>query len=224
MENTILPNQERARHAMVALGVCAMTIMMAAGAQLWQADLITSEELTIELAEQSDNIVRAFAGLYLISLIVGAVFFIRWSRRAYANLHRLEKSMLSYQEGWAAGAWFVPILNLGRPYSILRETWREMQYAIPNKVETEGEKSAGLVNAWWTCWLIYNLGSQIASRIGRDTNLEDLLARIKYGTYADVFGIAAAVLAILMVRQISQFELELESLQRIDDPSEHLVV
>lgn len=224
MENYVLPNQERARHAMTLLGICAVTIVLNSGAQLWLVDALKSDEFTDELIAQSDAVVRITSLLYLISLIACAVFFIRWLRRAYANLHRLGTWILSFQEGWAAGAWFVPIMNLGRPYTIVRETWRETQHAIPGKVEAEGEKSAAIINGWWTCWLIYNIGSSIAARIGSDRDIDDLILRLKVSVYLDVFGIAAAILAIVMIRQLSQFELELESVQRSEDPSEHLVV
>ncbi len=47
-----------------------------------------------------------------------------WFRRAYFNLHQ-KVSYLSHSEGWAAGSWFVPIVNLYRPYQIMKEIYVE---------------------------------------------------------------------------------------------------
>lgn len=47
--------------------------------------------------------VSGSAIILVISLIVCAVFFIMWFRRAYYNLHQLVRG-LKYSEGWAAGA------------------------------------------------------------------------------------------------------------------------
>ena len=109
----ILPNQERARFAVILLFVNMVLMLALSGAQWWQSGVVMSDLLTTETAEESDSVVSMFAFLYIGSLIASMVAFIMWFRRAYANLHRLDNVViLNHTEGWAAGAWFVPILNL----------------------------------------------------------------------------------------------------------------
>ena len=56
----------------------------------------------------------------LAHYIITVVFFIMWFRRAYWNVHVIS-SNTQFTEGWAAGSWFVPFLNLVRPYQIMKE-------------------------------------------------------------------------------------------------------
>jgi len=62
--------------------------------------------------------------IYFIFYSISVITFIMWFRRAYFNLHQ-KVNHLSYSEGWAAGSWFVPIINLYRPYQIMKEIYIE---------------------------------------------------------------------------------------------------
>jgi len=75
--------------------------------------------------------------VFMIVKILTAIFFIMWFRRAYYNLTQIPNSKVNYTEGWAAGAWFVPILNLFRPVEIMNEIWRETQIHSGNTEEAQ---------------------------------------------------------------------------------------
>ena len=63
-------------------------------------------------AVEANDTRESFLGIiYLIAYIISGITFIMWFRRAYFNLHQ-KVSWLNHSEGWAAGCWFVPIVNL----------------------------------------------------------------------------------------------------------------
>ena len=222
----LLPNQDRARWVVIVFSIHALITLTFAAAQWWQASLIGSEDLTTEAAEQSDIIIGVVALLFLASLILNIVVFILWFRRAYANLHRLENSdsILSYTEGWAAGCWFVPFMNLVRPYTIMKEIWNETQSNIPGKIEREGLQDTDLIGWWWGAWIISNIVTNISSKLGGTVELDDIIFGLQANAIGQLTVLPGVILAIVMVRKTSAFEQELYDNQLNSDPSEHLLV
>lgn len=223
--NSILPNQERARWAVIIFYLHLLAVLSFAGASWWQADIIESGDLEHETAALSDIIVGFSALAYVGSFVATIVVFIMWFRRAYANLHRLEspKSILSYQEGWAAGAWFVPFINLVRPYTIMKELWNETQDNIAGKVQRDGLQSSAIIGWWWAAWLIYNIVGRITDKVGNDTDVEGIIQGLRSNTIGLMFALPAGILAILIIKKVSAFEQELYEGQQMNDPSEHLL-
>lgn len=66
----------------------------------------------------------AINAIAIVIYVISCITFIQWFRRAYYNLGQIAKN-LSYEEGWAAGSWFVPILNYFRPYQIMKELYKK---------------------------------------------------------------------------------------------------
>lgn len=73
---------------------------------------------------------RLFAIRLLLYFATG-VCFLAWLHRAYGNLRSLGARQLDSSPGWAVVSFFIPILNLFRPYQIVRETWRHSHPALP---------------------------------------------------------------------------------------------
>jgi len=157
---------------------------------------------TIELSDQIQTIVT-----YLnvgVSIITG-VFFIMWFRRAYFNLQQLPGSYFRYSEGWAAGAWFVPILNWIRPYQIMREIWDGNQHYVSHRIG--GGASNTPVGTWWAFWIIMSLSSNVYFRLAQAADdVQELISISLFGIIVEVISVVAAILAIMMVRKASQIE------------------
>lgn len=221
----LLPNQERARWVVIIFYINIAFIFAFAAVQWWQAGLIESGDLTTEMAEQSDTIVGATALVFIGMHIVCIIVFIMWFRRAYANLHRLGSvNILSYSEGWAAGAWFIPFINLVRPFTIMIEIWNGTQTSIPGKVEREGVQGTHHIGLWWGTWIAYNILSNIAGKLGGEDNVEEIVFGLRSSAIGATLALPAALLAIRMVQRTNDFEQELYETRRMSDPMEHLVV
>lgn len=87
----------------------------------------------------------------LIGLSSG-IAFIMWFRRAYFNLHQ-KVSYLAHAEGWAAGCWFVPIINLFLPYQIMKEIHVETKELFVREGMDAPGYSTKLIGWWWGLWL-----------------------------------------------------------------------
>ena len=122
------PAEYRSLHAYatvarIALGLVALTSIVSAVFNADQRELLSGPVSTGELQAAEDR--QAVLTLaFFLAVLIAAIFFIAWLRRAYANLRALGVESLRFGTGWAVGAWFVPILNLFRPVQIVNDVWR----------------------------------------------------------------------------------------------------
>src|SRR5690554_1359559 len=109
------PNETRAKTAMILIWIVLGLDVISAISSYFQAKLLRiaamGEFISQEMANANDVRESIIGIVYLIVYVISGVTFIMWFRRAYYNLHQRD-SNLSYGEAWAAGSWFIPILNL----------------------------------------------------------------------------------------------------------------
>lgn len=165
---------------------------------------IQSGHVDLAAANASDTRQRAAGILQLVALVLTAVAFLFWFRQAYRNLPSLGVRKLRFKPGWAVGAWFVPFVNLVRPKAIANDIWR----ASDPEREPQGMRwiewpVSPLLHWWWGLWLLAGFVQRVASR---SSNRDDLSAQ-ESADLADAaglgLGIVAAVLAILVVRRVT---------------------
>lgn len=118
------------------------------------------------------------------------VLFCVWFHRAYGNLLALGEPRLRFAPGWAPGSFFVPILNLFRPYQIAREIWQR-----------SGADGGGLVVAWWTLFLASGVVGLLEGRLLFDPALGRVVAVL--GT---LLSVVAALVTALMVRVVVRLQ------------------
>ncbi|WP_441245773.1 DUF4328 domain-containing protein [Kitasatospora sp. McL0602] len=119
--------------------------------------------------------------LFLATIVV----FVCWFRRCRRNAEHFAPGTHRHSAGFAVGGWFIPVVWLWLPRRVALDIWRA------------GSPVGGvwLINLWWAAWLAKNLGGAIATRFEAHPN--------GYASYDVVVGVVAAVLAILVVRQIT---------------------
>ncbi len=147
----------------------------------------------------------------LVGLVQGSVaiatlvLFIVWFYRVYANLGALGAGELRYGIGWAAGAWFVPILNLFRPKQIADDIWRASD---PERGEGgwRGGPVPVVYGVWWTAWLAWLVGGTAAA-VAMFVTADSVLTARPLPATTVIFGLIAvvsAVLAYLVVKQTTE--------------------
>jgi hypothetical protein len=128
--------------------------------------------------------------------LVTIVTFLMWFHRVHRNLPSLGARYLKYSPGWAVGSFFVPILNLFRPYQIMVEVWENSQLESPS--------SSSPVGWWWAFWIAMNIVGQFSFRI---MALAEDLQTFVLGTWLQIIVLAislpAAILAIQVIRAIT---------------------
>jgi len=154
-------------------------------------------------------------GAYLTTIIT----FIMWFRRAYNNLHTVNPEGCEYPENWAAIGWFIPFLNLVRPYQIMREIW---DGTFRNAgMETEG--SSSIVGLWWGLYIGGNILSNIFSRMGGEDNIGEMITSSRYAGYGALVVLPALVCAIVMINKVEVAEQKMREEMHEPDIMRHLV-
>jgi hypothetical protein len=98
-----------------------------------------------------------------------------WVHRTYRNLPSLGASDLNYSPGWAVGYYFIPILNLFRPYQVMRETW---QASDPRNIGQRDWKylaAPALLSIWWAMHVISRFVDWASFRVTMRGDNEELL-------------------------------------------------
>jgi len=162
---------------------------------------ITDAEATVNDARQS---LVALAGFGM--LIVTAVVWCVWKHRAHQNTAALGARGQQFSPGWAVGYYFVPVLHLWRPFQAMGEIWRASDPAVENVRGTEWQHGEvpGLLRGWWAAWIAAGiLGNVAAGMAGGGPSPQRALTCTWIGIVGSLVGIAAAVLAIVVVRTLT---------------------
>lgn len=161
------------------------------------------EAITLEEATASDTRQAWIAIAQGVAVLVTGIFFIRWFHAAYANLPVLGASGMRYGPGWAIGAWFIPIGNLVICYQIAGDIWRASDPEAPPEQGEDWPRRPvpPLLKWWWGLWILGGVIG-IAALPGLDLNTIEGIQRASLATLlTDAAGLAAAILAIRVVRQ-----------------------
>ncbi|HWQ36469.1 MAG TPA: DUF4328 domain-containing protein [Blastocatellia bacterium] len=157
------------------------------------------------------------AVLQVVIYIATIIAFLMWIHRAYRNLEPLGVKHPQYSPGWAVGAWFVPFLNLVRPFQIIREIWTESDPEVTVATAVTGEryieslnlmhqdwKTPDFLGWWWGLWIASNVASNISRRLSSmEGGKSELVGALSVEIIASALTAIAAFLAIKVVRGIT---------------------
>lgn len=162
---------------------------------------------------QDELMFLGLLSVVVIILVVGAfigsaVTFIQWFRRAYYNLHQLTGG-LTYTEGWAAGAWFVPIFNLFGPYQIAKETITKSEKLLSDdSFERKPSNLLQTAGIWWGFWIASGVVDRIDIVVDNNP-----MTDLKFSLVSIVLGLIAGVFALKYIKNYSEMELKLRDLE-----------
>lgn len=153
-----------------------------------------------ERADHADSLNAVAGYVQSAALLATAVVYLVWFHRARVNAEVFDPFGHSTRRTWAVWGWFVPVLNLWRPRRVMLDIW-DASTAHGARV------SHGLVNVWWTLWIVSLLADRVATvqNRGADTawGLRDAAGQAMFSDAADL---AAAVLAILVVLRLTRMQ------------------
>lgn len=149
----------------------------------------------------ANNSIDAIGILYTIIYIMSAIAFLMWFRRAYYNLH-LKVNHLSYKESWSLWSWFVPILNLFRPYQIMIELFLHTDILLSKKIKNyQPSHASSLIGFWWFLWLISSFFGNYVFRYSSNANsTEELITSAMLSIINSVIGIGSALITIHLLK------------------------
>jgi hypothetical protein len=151
-----------------------------------------SDERFAELDDRAVLLSLIDLGVRTLAGIVVVVWF--W--RAYKNLRSMGRA--SRGTGWALACWVVPIMNLFRPYQMMKELVRES----PRVRGNEGAAATGL---WWMLYVVAILGGRAIWFLPEDTLDEiirnDLLRTVFVGAW-----VLAGVALLVNIRVVTRHQ------------------
>lgn len=210
------PNAQRAQLAMIfvwlSLGAMLITLIVVFY-QLTLMNEVKSDGASMDLlyrVQTSDTLVTAINSIFALVYIGSWIAFISWYRRAYFNLHSLTKG-LQLSEGWASGAWFVPIYNLWAPFNIGQDLFKHSERLLINGGLTKHKESRlQTLGLWWAFWI----GAIVISafKSGLKPEADELFTIDEFINYcyaaigSGVVFIVAGIFAIKMIKQYREME------------------
>lgn len=211
MDAILRPNDKREKNIITVIWIFVSVHILYLILNIFLYDLVLDVK---NLKTTSQERLDLLAGMetimvfpVFIVIILFYVYFIMWFRRSYYNLHQIIP-YLRYKDGWAAGAWFVPILNLYRPYRIMKELVNESEEFIQKRDEyytVNLNKYLGIT--WWMLWISSNTISRSVNRINEihDT-VSGLLAVYAIEVISTLLLIAFAFVTVKIIREYSSMD------------------
>ncbi|MCI4667983.1 MAG: DUF4328 domain-containing protein [Bacteroidia bacterium] len=147
-------------------------------------------------------------------MIITAVFFVRWMYSTYDLLisHGGHITFTRRQLGWA---FFIPIINLFRPYQIIVQFWEEYG-RIMRKTDSENQYYQGvgkaIVGWWWFAYIVRGVIDRAFNYISE----EDMEGLLNLGIAFAVAKIISAYLIIRIINQMLSWQQDLEVISSID--------
>lgn len=191
-----------ARSLVVLLGVSALVDAIAAGSSLAEYSVLQvlqrGETLPDGAAEANDSRQAIIAVIQIAVFLTTAVFFCCWTHRMSANARSLSDRSMQCTPGWAVGYYFIPIVNLWRPYQIVREIHDRFLE------RTEGRRSAWLQPTWWTLYIVSGILGRIVFRFSmRAESLDDYVALSIISIVTDSIDVCLDLVALFLVSSIT---------------------
>ena len=143
--------------------------------------------------------------LYLSVWFLSAVTFLSWLHRAVKNLSALGARKIRFTPGWAVGWFFVPLMDLIRPYEAVTELWHASGPGI-RAYEPASRAAPAPVRWWWSLFILWVATGRLGNQLSQATSsgvfegqAAHLLMIVSY-----ILEIPAAILAIRLIGAINQ--------------------
>ncbi len=209
------PNANRAKLATTFIWIVMAFQIISSISSFFQYLLLKSVaegySITPEVANSNDFRQSIIAILFAILYLFSVVFFIQWFRRAYFNQEIKFKSMAS-TNGWVSGAWFVPIMNLFKPFQLMQEIYENAEnYLLDKKLIDEKKSRKSIIGWWWGLWIGTGVLSRISSSfLGSADDLGELIASTLFSIFMVVIFIPLSILTVKTIQNYNEMELLLE--------------
>lgn len=141
----------------------------------------------------------AFLGVQITIVVLFCVFVNVTSKNARA----LGSEGMRFSPGWTVGYFFIPIINLFRPYQAVTEIVKasDPDVAVDSQYGWR-ESSSAITGWWWAAWLIGWTTKNVSIRLSRRQSLEDWIVAEQVFIFSGCLLIIAAILAICVVYTI----------------------
>lgn len=165
-----------------------------------QGDVIAEQQLDTNYAWQ---FVLALG--WIIVWIAQVVAFLMWVHRAHRNLPALRATGMKFTPGWAVGWYFIPYLNLFKPYQVMREICNASAPAdAPNGGDAwHAYPAPFVVKLWWTTFLFMCFANSIFQQTPQPEEIADYQIVAVASIVVIGLAFAASLAALWLVRSVT---------------------
>ncbi|HEX5568594.1 MAG TPA: DUF4328 domain-containing protein [Streptomyces sp.] len=149
----------------------------------------------------------AVGGLLFLAV---AVLWLAWLWRIRTNAEVFAPGRVRYHRWWAVFSWFLPVVGLFMPKQILNDICDHSDPAsVPagwHGAPRSGNR--GLLNGWWTLWLITMIGGVLFSSAVwyEESTISLASGNVVFQTMLDFLTVPATVLAMLVVLRLTALQ------------------
>lgn len=163
-----------------------------------------SQEAAVRAAEASDAR-QGFVGIVQLIVLIGSGFLIlRWIHRANWNARALGAQNLEFTPGWSIGWYFVPLLNLWKPYHAMQEIWK----ASHKPADWPSQAIPAVLGLWWFLWIAQSILGNASFRMAmRAKEVDDLLAANMVTLLSDVATIPLCLVFLMLLSRVQAAQL-----------------
>ena len=160
-------------------------------------------EALVASAESSDTRQIVVGVIQTAVSIATIAIFLRWIYLSARNCHVVTGRKLQFSPGWSIGWYFIPIMNLWKPYQAMRQTWNVSE----NKIDAPERPAPGLLLAWWLLFLISDaIGRVSFKQAMRADEISELQTSNLTTILSDAVSIPSAIAAIFVVAGIARMQ------------------
>ncbi|MBV9484551.1 MAG: DUF4328 domain-containing protein, partial [Frankiaceae bacterium] len=130
--------------------------------------------------------------------VLTSVLLSCWLYRLVRTSQQARPGLVGYSCGWAAGSWFIPVVNMVWPIRVIVDVWRK------SGTGPEPDPLPRMITAWWTVLVAAEL--VVASAIAFGAGDSDAQVE-RHDHLASIGGILfaiAALLGVVAVRAVAE--------------------
>lgn len=132
--------------------------------------------------------------------IMTGIAFLKWIYRANVNSRGFGAQDMKFTPGWSIGYYFIPFLNLVRPYRAMKEIWQVSH----NPAAWKSQNGSALLGWWWALWLISGFLGQMVFRMSmRADTIDTLKASTGASILSSIVEIPLCIVALQLVKSIA---------------------
>ena len=146
---------------------------------------------------------------WVIAFLLSGITFLMWFYRARCNLERAKLTGFKYTSKWSILGFFVPILNILRPFQIMQEVWSGSKFLTKSTNVASWQKvhPGTVVKLWWGMTLFSASIDRVASYLWEHSETVAALQSTVYvSMIADVVNIIAAYITIKLIKEITELQ------------------
>ena len=172
--NSVHSNEQKGKKVILSFKINILLSLLILGSIIWQYMIIqefpNNHPIPIEILSTPEQIQNIIHVGVLLSTITCCIIFLLWFKREYHNLHAINPK-LKYKEAWAIWSWFIPVINLWRPYQIMKEIYTYATTTEKKEIHPEEEEiiTTPIIDLWWLLWIASNVLSQVNNRLPETT-------------------------------------------------------